>query len=52
VIFVEHNYTGQLENYIVKELGLAYIPNLKISHMRKYDLMPFYYEDFEEALLK
>ena len=52
VIFVEHNYTGQLENYIVKELGLAYIQNLKISHMRKYDLMPFYYEDFEEALLK
>jgi 2-oxoglutarate/2-oxoacid ferredoxin oxidoreductase subunit alpha len=52
VIFVEHNYTGQLENYIVKELGLAYIPNLKISHMRKYDLMPFYYEDFEEKLLK
>lgn len=52
VIFVEHNYSGQLENYIVKELGLAYIPNLKISHMRKYDLMPFYYEDFEEKLLK
>ncbi len=52
VIFVEHNYTGQLENYIVKELGLGYVPDLKISHMRKYDLMPFYYEDFEEKLLK
>jgi 2-oxoglutarate/2-oxoacid ferredoxin oxidoreductase subunit alpha len=25
VIFVEHNYTGQLENYIVKEFGLAYL---------------------------
>ncbi|NUJ97258.1 hypothetical protein HGA92_00545 [Candidatus Gracilibacteria bacterium] len=52
VIFVEYNYSGQLENYIVKELGLKFVDGLKISHMRKYDLMPFYYEDFEEELLK
>jgi pyruvate/2-oxoacid:ferredoxin oxidoreductase alpha subunit len=25
VIFVEKNYSGQLENHIVKELGLKYI---------------------------
>lgn len=52
VIFVEHNYSGQLQNYITKELGLQYVNGLKISHMRKYDLMPFYYEDFEEKLIK
>ena len=50
VIFVESNYSGQLENYIVKEFGLKYIPGLKISHLRKYDLYPFYYEDFETLL--
>ena len=50
VIFVEYNYSGQLENYIVKELWLKFITGLKISHMRKYDLLPFYYEDFEERL--
>ena len=48
VIFVENNYSWQLENYISKEFGLKYIPSLKISHLRKYDLFPFYYEDFEE----
>ncbi|MDR2640677.1 MAG: hypothetical protein LBC61_05180 [Candidatus Peribacteria bacterium] len=62
MIFVENNYSGQLENYIVKEFGLSTpIPQplspsqeerggneslLKISHLRKYDLMPFYLEDF------
>ena len=50
VIFVENNYSGQLENYITKELGLAYIDGLKISRLRKYDLYPFYYEDFETLL--
>lgn len=50
VIFVESNYSGQLENYISKELGLAYIDGLKISRLRKYDLYPFYYEDFETLL--
>lgn len=47
VIFVESNYSGQLENYITKELGLKYVDGLKISRLRKYDLYPFYYEDFE-----
>lgn len=48
IIFVESNYSGQLENYITKELWLKFIPNLKISHLRKYDLFPFYIEDFDE----
>lgn len=47
IIFVESNYSGQLENYICKEFGLKYMPGLKISNMRKYDLYPFYMEDFE-----
>jgi len=47
VIFVESNYSGQLENYISKELGLKYVEGLKIRNLRKYDLYPFYYEDFE-----
>jgi len=47
VIFVESNYSGQLEKYIKQELWLAYIDGLKISNLRKYDLYPFYYEDFE-----
>jgi len=50
VVFVESNYSGQLENYIVKEFGLKYRAGLKISHLRKYDLYPFYYEDFETLL--
>ena len=48
IIFIESNYSGQLENYISKEFGLKYIPNLKISNLRKYDLFPFYIEDFNE----
>jgi 2-oxoglutarate ferredoxin oxidoreductase subunit alpha len=48
VIFVEANYSGQLENYITKELWLKYIKWLKISHLRKYNLFPFYIEDFEK----
>lgn len=47
VIFVESNYSGQLQNYIVKEFGLKYREGLTIRNLRKYDLMPFYYEDFE-----
>ncbi len=46
VVFVESNYRGQLEDYITKEFGLAYIPNLKIDHIRKYNLLPFFMEDF------
>jgi len=52
LIFVENNYSGQLENYITKELGLKYIDWLVIKNFRKYNLLPFYYEDFEEKFLK
>lgn len=50
LIFVESNYSGQLEKHLSNELGLKFIPNLKISNMRKYDLFPFYIEDFNELL--
>lgn len=50
VIFIESNYSGQLENYITKEFGLKYHQGLNISRIRKYDLMPFYIEDFEELI--
>jgi len=46
VVFVESNYKGQLEDYVTKEFGLAYVPTLTIDHLRKYDLLPFYMEDF------
>lgn len=52
LIFVESNYSGQLEKYLCNELGLKFIPNLKISNIRKYDLFPFYIEDFNELLNK
>ena len=47
VVFVESNYSGQLEDYVTKEFGLRYVPALQIDHIRKYDLMPFFYEDFD-----
>jgi len=50
VIFVESNYSGQIENYITKELWLKYIDWLKISNLRKYDLFPFYIEDFNKLI--
>lgn len=50
IIFVENNYSGQLENYICKEFGLKYRNWLKISNLRKYDLFPFYIEDFNSLL--
>jgi 2-oxoglutarate ferredoxin oxidoreductase subunit alpha len=46
-VFFESNYTGQLEEYMTKELGLKYIPTLTIDHRRRYDLLPFYMEDFD-----
>lgn len=52
VIFVENNYSGQLESYICKELWLKHIKWLKISHLRKYDLFPFYIEDFNSLIWK
>ena len=48
IIFAECNYSWQLENYLTKELGLKFIEWLKISNIRKYDLFPFYIEDFNE----
>jgi len=50
IIFVESNYSGQLEKYITKEFWLKYIKWLKISNIRKYDLFPFYIEDFNELI--
>ncbi len=50
IIFVESNYSGQLENYITKEFALNKIETLRILNLRKYDLYPFYYEDFEKIL--
>lgn len=52
IIFVENNYSGQLENYICGQFGLRYIKWLKISHLRKYDLFPFYIEDFNSLIWK
>lgn len=52
VIFVENNYSWQMENYICKELWLKHIQWLKISHLRKYDLFPFYIEDFNSLIWK
>lgn len=47
VVFVESNFSGQLEDYVTKEFGLRFVPGLEIDHIRKYDLMPFFYEDFD-----
>ena len=52
IIFVESNYSGQFETLLTEKLGLKYIPNLKISHLRKYNLFPFYIEDFEQLKKK
>jgi len=46
VIFMENSYSWQFENYITKELWLKFISWLKITSFRKYDLFPFYIEDF------
>lgn len=46
VVFVESNFKWQLEDYVTKEFGLAYVPGLQIDHFRKYDLLPFFMEDF------
>ncbi len=47
VVFVESNYSGQLEDYITKEFGLKFVSGLQIGNIRKYNLMPFFYEDFD-----
>ena len=50
VVFVENNFSGQLETLLAEKLWLKYLPNTKITHKRKYNLLPFYYEDFLELL--
>ncbi len=50
IVFVESNYSGQLEDYVTKEFGLRYVPTLEIAHIRKYDLFPFYMEDFNSLI--
>lgn len=47
IIFLESNYSGQMEKYICNELGWRFIDGLTISHQRKHDLYPFYMEDFD-----
>ena len=50
VVFVENNFSGQLEALLSEKLWLKYLPNTKITHKRKYNLLPFYYEDFLDLL--
>jgi 2-oxoglutarate ferredoxin oxidoreductase subunit alpha len=50
VVFVESNYSGQLEDYITKEFGLKFVSGLQIGNIRKYNLMPFFYEDFDSLI--
>ncbi len=52
VIFMENNYSGQLEEHLVKSLDLDHIDGLKISNFRKYTLYPFYREDLDERFKK
>jgi 2-oxoglutarate ferredoxin oxidoreductase subunit alpha len=51
IIFFENNHGGQLEKHMTDDLKLDQISGLKISNYRKYDLYPFYMEDFENRLL-
>lgn len=46
VVFVESNFKWQLEDYVTKEFGLKYVSGLQVEHLRKYDLLPFFMEDF------
>lgn len=52
VIFMEGNYSGQLEEHLVKSLDLDHIDGLKISNFRKYTLYPFYREELDERFKK
>jgi hypothetical protein len=52
IIFFEHNLSGQLQTHMVNTLKLDTIQWLTIKHERKYDLYPFFMEDFEDRLLK
>jgi 2-oxoglutarate/2-oxoacid ferredoxin oxidoreductase subunit alpha len=52
IIFMENNYTGQLETHLVRSLELRNIPDLTIANFRKYTLYPFYREDLDERFKK
>jgi pyruvate/2-oxoacid:ferredoxin oxidoreductase alpha subunit len=45
VIFVELNYSWQLENYLT-----PYLSNTNIKNIRKYNNYPLFYEDIESNL--
>lgn len=47
VIFMENNYSGQLEEHLVHSLDLDHIDGLSIANFRKYTLYPFYREDLD-----
>ena len=49
---MENNYSGQLEEHIVKSLELRNILSLAIANFRKYTLYPFYREDLDIRLGK
>ncbi|GAB0174287.1 MAG: 2-oxoacid:acceptor oxidoreductase subunit alpha [Candidatus Altimarinota bacterium] len=52
VIFMEGNYSGQLEEHLVRTLDIDHIDGLKISNFRKYTLYPFYREEMDERFKK
>lgn len=52
IIFMENNYSGQLENHLVRSLELRNIDGLTITNFRKYTLYPFYREDLDERFKK
>ena len=52
IIFMENNYSGQLENHLVRSLELRNIPGLIIANFRKYTLYPFYREDMDSRFGK
>ncbi len=52
IIFMENNYTWQLENHLVRSLELRNIPGLTIANFRKYTLYPFYREDLDKRFNK
>ena len=52
IIFMENNYSGQLENHLVRSLDLRNIDGLTITNFRKYTLYPFYREDMDSRFGK
>lgn len=52
IIFMENNYSGQLENHLVRSLELRNIAGLTITNFRKYTLYPFYREELDSRFGK